>query len=54
MLENPDKLNLTDPVERDGVNIPTKSTMVLQWIATNPGKWFFHCHVGDLATGITR
>ncbi len=36
VLGKPDKLNLTDPVEKDSVNIPAKSTLVLQWETTNP------------------
>ena len=51
----PDKLNLVDPVQKDSVNIPADSTLVLQWFSDNPGRWFFHCHIEwHLATGMAR
>lgn len=53
VLGPPDKLNLTTPVLKDTVNLPAQSTLVLQWEATNPGKWLFHCHIEwHLATGM--
>lgn len=53
VLGPPDKLNLTTPVLKDTVNLPAKSTLALQWEATNPGKWLFHCHIEwHLATGM--
>jgi multicopper oxidase len=55
VLGAPNKLNLTDPVQKDSVNVPAKSTLVLQWETTNPGHWFFHCHIEwHLATGMAR
>ncbi len=55
VLGKPDQLNLVDPVEKDSLNIPAKSTLVIQWLTTNPGLWFFHCHIEwHLATGMAR
>jgi multicopper oxidase len=55
VLGKPESLNLIDPVEKDSINIPAKSTMVVQWVTTNPGHWFFHCHIEwHLATGMAR
>jgi hypothetical protein len=55
VLGKPDALNLTDPVQKDSLNVPAKSTIVLQWTTTNPGHWFFHCHIEwHLATGMAR
>ncbi len=55
VLGPPDKLNLTDPPQKDSVNVPAKSTLVLQWETINPGHWFFHCHIEwHLATGMAR
>jgi len=55
VLGKPDAINLTDPVQKDTVNIPAKSTLVLQWETINPGKWFFHCHIEwHLAAGMAR
>ena len=36
VLGTPDKLNLTDPVQKDSVNVPAKSTLVLQWETDQP------------------
>lgn len=53
VLGSPENLNLTDPVLKDTVNLPVKSSLVLHWEATNPGKWLFHCHIEwHLATGM--
>ena len=55
VLGTPQKLNLTDPVQKDSVNIPAKTTLVLQWETINPGHWFYHCHIEwHLATGMAR
>jgi FtsP/CotA-like multicopper oxidase with cupredoxin domain len=55
VLGRPDTMNLTDPVQKDTVNVPAKSTLVLQWETVNPGKWFFHCHIEwHLAAGMAR
>jgi multicopper oxidase len=55
VLGKPGALNLTDPVLKDTVNVPSKSELVLQWKATNPGRWFFHCHIEwHLETGMAR
>jgi FtsP/CotA-like multicopper oxidase with cupredoxin domain len=45
VLGKPGALNLKDPVRKDTVNVPAKEELVLQWQATNPGRWFFHCHI---------
>jgi FtsP/CotA-like multicopper oxidase with cupredoxin domain len=55
VLGRPGALNLRDPVQKDTVNVPAKSDLVIQWEATNPGRWFFHCHIEwHLATGMAR
>lgn len=55
VLGKPEATNLTDPAQKDTVNIPAKSTLVLQWETVNPGKWFFHCHIEwHLAAGMAR
>jgi len=55
LLGKPGALNLTDPVQKDTVNVPAKSDLVIQWQTTNPGRWFFHCHIEwHLATGMAR
>ena len=55
VLGNPEALNLADPPQKDTVNIPAHGSLVLQWRATNPGKWFFHCHIQwHVETGMAR
>ena len=55
ILGEPGSLNLTDPVLKDTVNVPSKSEIAIQWLANNPGRWFFHCHIEwHLATGMAR
>jgi len=55
VLGKPGVLNLTDPVLKDTVNVPAKSEVVIQFLANNPGRWFFHCHIEwHLATGMAR
>jgi FtsP/CotA-like multicopper oxidase with cupredoxin domain len=55
VLGPPDALNTTDPPQKDTVNVPAGTTLVLQWQATNPGRWFFHCHIEwHAATGMAR
>jgi FtsP/CotA-like multicopper oxidase with cupredoxin domain len=55
VLGKPGDLNLYDPVQKDTVNIPAKEELVIQWQATNPGRWFFHCHIEwHLAAGMAR
>ncbi len=55
VLGRPGALNLKDPVQKDTVNVPAKSDLVIQWTAGNPGRWFFHCHIEwHLATGMAR
>lgn len=55
VLGKPGALNLTDPILKDTINVPSKSEVVIQWRATNPGRWFFHCHIEwHLATGMAR
>jgi multicopper oxidase len=38
-------LNDKDPIQKDTLSIPRKGWAVVQWEATNPGFWFFHCHI---------
>jgi FtsP/CotA-like multicopper oxidase with cupredoxin domain len=55
VLGKPGALNLKDPPSKDTVSIPSKSGLVIQWKADNPGRWFFHCHIEwHLATGMAR
>jgi FtsP/CotA-like multicopper oxidase with cupredoxin domain len=55
VLGPPEKLNLIDPPQKDSINVPAKSSLVLAWETTNPGRWFFHCHIEwHLATGMAR
>jgi FtsP/CotA-like multicopper oxidase with cupredoxin domain len=55
VLGKPGALNLKDPVQKDTVNVPARSDLVIQWQTTNPGRWFFHCHIEwHLATGMAR
>lgn len=55
VLGKPGALNLKDPVEKDTVNVPAKEELVLQWLANNPGRWFYHCHIEwHLAAGMAR
>jgi FtsP/CotA-like multicopper oxidase with cupredoxin domain len=55
VLGRPGALNLKDPVAKDTVVVPAKDDLVIQWQATNPGRWFFHCHIEwHLATGMAR
>jgi multicopper oxidase len=55
VLGKPGALNLKDPVQKDTVNVPAKSELVIQWLTKNPGRWFFHCHIEwHLATGMAR
>lgn len=55
VLGTPGALNLTDPVLKDTINVPSKGEVAIQWRADNPGRWFFHCHIEwHLATGMAR
>jgi FtsP/CotA-like multicopper oxidase with cupredoxin domain len=55
VLGQPGALNLKDPAAKDTVRVPAKSDLVIQWEATNPGRWFFHCHIEwHLAAGMAR
>jgi iron transport multicopper oxidase len=46
-------LNEKEPIQKDNLSIPVKGWAVVQWEATNPGFWFFHCHIElHLATGM--
>jgi multicopper oxidase len=55
VLGRPDALNLKEPVQKDTVNVPAKSELVIQWQAKNPGRWFFHCHIEwHLEAGMAR
>jgi FtsP/CotA-like multicopper oxidase with cupredoxin domain len=55
VLGKPGALNLTDPPLKDTINVPAKGDVVIQWVADNPGKWFFHCHIEwHLAAGMAR
>jgi FtsP/CotA-like multicopper oxidase with cupredoxin domain len=55
VLGKPGALNQRDPALKDTVNVPARSDFVVQWVADNPGRWFFHCHIEwHLATGMAR
>lgn len=34
---------------KDNIGIPAQGFAVLRFIASNPGYWFFHCHVSNHA-----
>ncbi len=55
VLRHAHRLNLVDPPQKDTVNVPARSQLVLLWKANNPGHWFFHCHIEwHVATGMAR
>ena len=55
VLGDPDDPNLTDPPQKDTVNIPAQRTLALQWVASNPGRWLFECHIEwHAAVGMAR
>jgi FtsP/CotA-like multicopper oxidase with cupredoxin domain len=55
VLGRPGALNLKDPALKDTVLVPARSELAVQWVADNPGRWFFHCHIEwHLATGMAR
>ena len=55
VLGKPAALNLIDPSLKDSVNVPARSDLVVQWVADNPGRWFFHCQIEwHMATGMAR
>ena len=40
---------------KDTVAVPPKSKVTIEFLADNPGKWFWHCHnLYHLATGMAR
>lgn len=32
---------------KDTVGVPTRGFTIVRLIATNPGYWFFHCHIAN-------
>jgi FtsP/CotA-like multicopper oxidase with cupredoxin domain len=55
LLGKPGELNLKDPAKKDSITVPTKSARTIEWVADNPGHWFFHCHIEwHLAVGMAR
>ncbi|HEY4313715.1 MAG TPA: multicopper oxidase family protein [Pirellulales bacterium] len=55
VLGDPDRPNLTSAPKKDTVNIPAGKTVLLEWRATNPGRWFYHCHIEwHAVTGMAR
>lgn len=55
VLGDPDRPNLTSAPQKDTINIPAGKTVLLEWRAKNPGRWFFHCHIEwHVATGMAR
>ncbi|KAL6316016.1 hypothetical protein AAG906_015432 [Vitis piasezkii] len=45
--ENRDPLhyNLVDPPLQNTISVPSKGWVAIRFKASNPGVWFFHCHV---------
>jgi FtsP/CotA-like multicopper oxidase with cupredoxin domain len=43
--------NYANPLERDTLNLPRRSWVVLRFKFDNPGVWPFHCHISDHALG---
>ena len=33
------------PILRDTVVVAVNSSLVVRFVANNPGMWFFHCHI---------
>jgi len=55
ILGKPGALNLKDPPLKDTISVPSKGEMIVEWVADNPGKWFFHCHIEwHLNSGMAR
>jgi FtsP/CotA-like multicopper oxidase with cupredoxin domain len=55
VLGKPGSLNVKDPPLKDTVVVPARGDLAVQWVADNPGHWFFHCHIEwHLATGMAR
>jgi multicopper oxidase len=55
VIGKPGAYNFVDPVEKDTVNVPAGGELAVQWVADNPGRWFFHCHIEwHLMTGMAR
>ncbi|KAL2633976.1 hypothetical protein R1flu_005455 [Riccia fluitans] len=42
---SPATLNYFDPPFRFTVDVPSRGWVAIRWKATNPGVWFFHCHL---------
>lgn len=40
------KKNLRTGPLKDNVSVPSRGFTIIRFNATNPGYWFFHCHVG--------
>jgi iron transport multicopper oxidase len=40
------KQALKATVIRDTITVNANSTLVLRYVANNPGVWFMHCHIG--------
>lgn len=45
ILGMPNELNLKNPPLKDTINLWPNAEQVIQWKASNPGHWIFHCHV---------
>lgn len=44
-----------DALVRDTVSVPPKQTLWIEFLADNPGTWFWHCHnIWHLATGMAQ
>ncbi|XP_071949700.1 uncharacterized protein [Antedon mediterranea] len=39
------RIHAKDAVIKDTVIIPTNGYAIMRWKTTNPGIWFFHCHI---------
>ncbi|KAH7853967.1 hypothetical protein Vadar_008626 [Vaccinium darrowii] len=44
-VNDPEKFNLVDPVERNTIGVPTGGWTAIRFKADNPGVWFLHCHL---------
>jgi multicopper oxidase len=50
---NDGPLNLNAPCEKDTISVHAGGHAVIQWKESNPGFWFFHCHIEwHLAVGM--
>jgi len=51
----PDGTGPEDAILRDTVSVPPRATLWIEFLADNPGTWFWHCHnAWHLASGMAQ